>query len=229
IVCSGTVSRGDAVYKGLMRLGGAVGGATLAAAMAHVALPGPAADAAIIFAILFIGIWLRQIHYVGWAVCATLIFALLQGPRDEAIMSLLGMRIVCILVGALCGVAAASFVYPIRTEQLVRKRIADALHVLRDALAAGQAPDKSVLDRHAAGLDRLAPPLRLHRRLVGSANASTHPAAWVDRMQALIAQARTGEFDRARSGAQMRELGAMLKARAQDPAKRNRAASNIAD
>jgi len=229
IVCSGTVSRGDAVYKGLMRLGGAVGGATLAAAMAHVALPGPAADAAIIFAILFIGIWLRQIHYVGWAVCATLIFALLQGPRDEAIMSLLGMRIVCILVGALCGVAAASFVYPIRTEQLVRKRIADALHVLRDALAAGQAPDKSVLDRHAAGLDRLAPPLRLHRRLVGSANASTHPAAWVDRMQVLIAQARTGEIDRARLGAQMRELGGMLKARAQDPAKRNRAASNIAD
>jgi hypothetical protein len=229
IVCSGTVSRGDAVYKGLMRLGGAVGGAILAAAMAHIAVSGPAADAAIIFAILFIGIWLRQIHYTGWAVCATLIFALLQGPQDEAILSLLGMRIVCILTGALCGIAAASFVYPIRTEQLVRKRVAEALHTLRDALAAGQAPGKSALDRHAAELDRLAPSLRLHRRLVGSAKASTHPVAWVDRMQALIAQAQTGEIDRARLGAQMRELGGMLKARAQAPAKQNRAASNIAD
>lgn len=229
IVCSGTVSRGDAVYKGLMRLGGAVGGATLAAAMAHVALPGPAAEAAIIFAILFVGIWLRQINYAGWAVCATLIFALLQGPQDEAILPLLGMRIVCILIGALCGIAAASFVYPIRTERLARKRVAEALHMLRDALVDGRAPDKSELDRHAAELRRLAPPLRLHRRLIGSANASTHPAVWIDRAQALIAQARAGEFDRAGLGAQMRELGAMLKPRAQDPATQNRAASNIAD
>lgn len=229
IVCSGTVSRGDAVYKGLMRLGGAIGGAVLAATMAHIALPDPTSDAAIIFAILFVGIWLRQINYALWAVCATLIFALLQGPQDEAILPLLGMRIVCILIGALCGVAAAWFVYPIRTEQLVRKRVAEALHVLRDALASGQVPDMSALDRHAAELDRLAPPLRLHRRLVGSANALTHPCAWIDRMQALIAQARNVDFDRTELRTQMRALGAMLKAHTQSPAKRNQATASIAD
>ncbi|MGH8091451.1 MAG: FUSC family protein [Rudaea sp.] len=229
IVCSGTVSRGDAVYKGLMRLGGAIGGAVLAAAMAHAALPGPAADAAAIFAILFVGIWLRQINYALWAVCATLIFALLQGSQDEAILTLLGMRIVCILIGALCGIAAAWFVYPIRTEQLVRKRVAETLHVLRDALACGQAPDMSALDRREAELDRLAPPLRLHRRLVGSANTLTHPSAWIDRAQALIAQARNVDFDRTELRTQMRELGAMLKARTPGPAEQNQAAANVAD
>lgn len=229
IVCSGTVSRGDAIYKGLMRLGGAVGGATLAAVMARFALPDPITDATIIFAVLFVGIWLRQVNYAYWAVCATLIFALLQGPQNETILPLLGMRIVCILIGALCGAAATSFVCPIRTEQLVRKRVAEALHLLRDALACGQTPDVSTLDRHATELERLAPPLRLHRRLVGSANALTHPAVWIDRMQALVAQARTGEFDRAAIGAQMRELGAMLKARTNMPTNRERTPLDTAD
>ncbi|MGE5168122.1 MAG: FUSC family protein [Deltaproteobacteria bacterium] len=229
IVCSGTVSRGDAIYKGLMRLGGAVGGASLAAAIAHIAVSDPVYDAAIIFIVLFVGIWLRPINYAWWAVCATLIFALLQGPQDEAILPLLGIRVVCILLGALCGVAAAWFVYPIRTEQLVRKRVAEALHVLRDALASGQAPDMSELDRHSAELDRLAPPLRLHHRLVGSANALMHPCAWIDRMQALIAQARKVDLDRSRLRTQMRELGAMLKARTPGPANQNQATANVAD
>jgi uncharacterized membrane protein YccC len=229
IVCSGTVSRGDAIYKGLMRLGGAVGGASLAAAIAHIAVSDPVYDAAIIFIVLFVGIWLRPINYAWWAVCATLIFALLQGPQDEAILPLLGIRVVCILLGALCGVAAAWFVYPIRTEQLVRKRVAEALHVLRDVLASGQAPDMSALDRHSAELDRLAPPLRLHHRLVGSANALMHPCAWIDRMQALIAQARKVDLDRSRLRTQMRELGAMLKARTPGPANQNQATANVAD
>ena len=119
IVCSGSVSRGDAIYKGLMRLGGAVGGASLAAAIAHIAVSDPVYDAAIIFVVLFVGIWLRQINYAWWAICATLIFALLQGPQDQAILPLLGMRIVCILIGALCGVAAAWFVFNPQWPQFI--------------------------------------------------------------------------------------------------------------
>jgi hypothetical protein len=229
IVCNGTISRGDAIYKGLMRLGGAAGGATLAAMISHIGVPDPVCDATIIFGVLFIGIWLRPMNYAWWAVCVTLIFALLQGPQNDAVLPLLGMRIVCILIGALCGIAAAWFVYPIRTERLVRKRVAEALHVLRDALASGQVPDMSALDRHSAELDRLAPPLRLHRRLVGSANAQAHPAAWIDRMQQLIAQARAGGSDRAGMGTQMRELGAMLKARTVEPANRDNSTSNASD
>jgi hypothetical protein len=217
IVCSGAASRGEAVHKGLLRFGGAIVGAALAATVAHFSLPGPAHAAALIFAFLFIGIWLRPINYAGWAVCVTVIFALLQGPRDQAILHLLGMRMVCIFIGALCGIAVTWFVCPIRTEQIVRKRVAQALHTLRDALASGTAPDMSALDRYAAEIERLAPPLRLHRRLVGPARASTHPAAWIDRMHALIEQARTSQFDRARMGAQMRELGAMLKTPTRPP------------
>jgi hypothetical protein len=212
IVCSGTVSRGDAVYKGLMRLGGAIGGAVLAAAMAHVVVADPFYDAAIIFAVLFAGIWLRPINYAWWAVCVTLIFALLQGPQSESTLPLLGVRIVAIVAGAACGVAAMWWVHPIRTEQLARKRVADALRALRDWLDAGRPRDCAILDNHAAELDRLAPPLRLHRRLIGSTRANGHPAAWIDRMHALIAQAREGDCDRRQLGAGMRELAAQLKA-----------------
>lgn len=87
----------------------------------------------------------------------------------------------------------------------------------------------SALDRHETELERIAAPIRLHRWLVGSANAQTHPAAWIDRMQELIARARTGGFDRAGMGAQMRELGAMLNARTNVPANRDRAALNPSD
>ncbi|HEY1976615.1 MAG TPA: FUSC family protein [Candidatus Baltobacteraceae bacterium] len=138
IVCSGAIGRGDALYKALLRLAGAVGGTFAAAVVAHASLPNPATNAALIFVVLFAGIWLRQMNYAYWAACATLIFALLQGSQAENETSLFGLRVLCILIGALCGVVAVWFVYPIRTEQVVRRRVADALGAMRDALGGSE-------------------------------------------------------------------------------------------
>lgn len=209
IVCSGAVGRGDAVYRALLRLTGAIGGTFAAALVALVTLPGPTAYAALVFVVLFAGIWLRQINYAFWAACATLIFALLQGAHAEDQAALFGLRVLCIFIGALCGVAAVWFVYPIRTEQVVRRRIADALIAMREAL------DGAPLDAeyHTAELQRAAPPVRLHRAVFGAKDPDDHPAAWIDRAHALLRRMSVPGFDRAAAGAEMRKLGDSIRRR----------------
>ena len=216
IVCSGAVGRGDAIYKGIQRLGGAIGGAVVAAAVSYIVFPGPASYAAAVFGVLFIGIWLRQLNYAWWAAAATLVFALLQPPHEGGIVPLLGARVVCIVVGALCAVAATWFIYPIHTEQLSRRRVADALGALREHLPhASGSPEHqaslAVLARHAAELERVAPPVRLHRTVFRPASPDEHPAGWIELMHGLLKQVRAGDFDRAQVGAEMRRLGAILK------------------
>jgi hypothetical protein len=216
IVCSGALGRGDAVYKGLLRLFGSIGGAFVAAVVSYIVFPNPEVYAAAVFFVLFIGIWMRQINYAYWAACATLIFALLQDSHGNGIAWLLVIRVLCIVIGALCGVAATWFVYPIRTEQVVRKRVADALASLREMLnnGPGQPSDLAALDQHAAELERVAPSVNLHWRMFGAVQPDQHPATWITLMRALLAQVRTAEFDRAHVGAEMRRLGAMLRTQA---------------
>lgn len=216
IVCSGAVGRGDAVYKALLRLGGAVGGTLLAAIVTLIATPNPYAYAALVFAVLFAGMWLRRINYAYWAACATLIFALLQGAAGESAAPLFGVRVACIVIGALCGVAAAWFVFPIRTQQVVRRRVADALGAMR-AMLSGEEAD---LERHAAELERVAPPVRLHRALFRAKDPGEHPADWIDRAHALLKLMRAPSFDRAHVGAEMRALGSKIKS--SNDAKTNR-------
>ncbi|MGH7708206.1 MAG: hypothetical protein ACREM6_09825 [Vulcanimicrobiaceae bacterium] len=123
-----------------------------------------------------------------------------------------------IVIGALCGIAATWFVYPIRTEFVVRRRLANALTALRDILAGPPEDDfehqasLAVIDHHAAELERVAPPVRLHRAVFGTKSLDAHPATWIDLILALLARARTPGFDRAHVGAEMRRLRAMLQA-----------------
>jgi len=186
IVCSGAVGRGEAIYKGVLRLGGAVGGTLAAAALTRVTFPNGVAGAATIFLVLFFGMWLRTINYAYWAACATLIFALLQGSQGASPAPLFAVRVVCIIVGALCAIAATWFVYPIRTELLVRRRVADAVAALREAAAGTGAPD---LDHHLRQLARVAPPVRLHRMVFGEPKAAKHPATLIDQTQARLRDA----------------------------------------
>ena len=210
IVTSGAIGRGDAIYKALLRFGGAIGGTLVAALVAHVAFPTSSAFAAAVFAALFIGMWLRQINYAYWAACATLIFALLQGANGIDPAPLFVARVVCIFIGAACGIAATWFVFPIRTEQVVRRRIGDALGAMRGFVTGEtQATDderRTILQRHADELERVAPPVRLHRAVFGARNPQAHPATWIDRAHALLACMHAPDYDRKRAGAEMREL-----------------------
>jgi hypothetical protein len=214
IVCSGSVGRGDAVYKGLLRLAGAIGGVCVAALAAYLVFPDPAAYAAALFSVLFLGIWLRQLNYAWWPACTTLIFALLQGGHADGVAPLLAMRLVCIVIGALCGIAAVWFICPVRTGQLVKKQVAEALAALRAYMTEDEAGEgrRAVLEHHAERLERIAAPLRLHRRLFGARQPERHPATWIELMHRLLAEASSADHDRTALGAGMSRLGAMLKA-----------------
>ncbi len=202
IVCSGTRGRGDAAYKGVLRLGGALAGTIAAAAVQHLALPSGVATACAIFAALFLGMWLRERNYAYWAACITLVLALLQRSESEPEIAMLLGRLEGILAGALCAVGATWFVYPIRTESVVRRRVADVLAALEDLFSGGEmAPDErakklAVLDHRAAKMDRVAPPVELHRRVFARA-VDEHPAAWI----ALVRELVTHAHERAGTGA----------------------------
>lgn len=205
IVCSGSVARGDAVYKAILRVSGAVAGTAAAALFSMLALPSAPASA-LAFFVLFVGMWLREINYAYWAACATLLFALLQGSHTAFAGSLFATRVLGIVLGAACAVASTWFVYPIRTRQLMRRRLADALAALRTS-------EEHELRDHRAKLSTLAPPLRLHRALSFRHDPQNHPATWVERTLRLLEGVLSARVDRAHIGAEAREIGTFLKKR----------------
>ncbi len=109
----------------------------------------------------------------------TAVVALLSEHLGQDAAAVLPVRLVAIAVGGTIAVAVAWFVLPIRTSAVVRRRVADALAALQDALAE---PDH---DRagFADALERLreiAAPLRAHRRSVPRSPGSVHAADTVD-------------------------------------------------
>jgi hypothetical protein len=212
---------GDALYKGVLRLGGAIGGTLVAALTAHVWAPSGVAEAIVVFALLFAALVLRPINYAYWAAGTTLILALLARGDDGFNLLLLGTRLESILTGALCAVIAAWFVFPIRTVDVIRRRLADALKAFDDIIV--HAHDDEARAAHAARYDHLmtelegvAPPVRWHRRILVRSDASEHPAHWIDlaheirRSAGTVDHGRTaGEKERGRL---RRAIGASRKA-----------------
>ncbi len=200
IVCSGARGRGDALYKAVLRLIGALSGTVAAALLAHAWAPSGVAEAIAIFTILFFGLWLRDVNYAYWACSTTLILALLaHADGDGFAFGLLELRLEAIIVGALCAVVATWFVLPIRTEAIVRRRLADALVAFDEFVAHAHLaePERSekraTFERRIAHLDEVAPPLRWHRRLFARGRDDNHPARWIELAGSLRERASTLE------------------------------------
>jgi hypothetical protein len=187
IVCIGASSRGDVLYKGLLRLGGALGGTITAALVQHLFVPHGAETAVLIFAVLFVGICLRSINYAWWAASATLVISLLQASGARPGAGTLDLRLEEIFIGAVCAVATAWFVLPIRTEAVVRRRLSDALLAFDELAccpAEAQPDDRAhklrVLDHRMLRLATVAAPVELHRRVMRRRADDEHPAVWVE-------------------------------------------------
>jgi hypothetical protein len=186
IVCSGARGRGDALYKAALRLIGALSGTTAAALLAYAWAPSGVAEATTIFAILFFGLWLRDANYAYWACSTTLILALLAHTNAGFAFGLLALRLGAILVGAICAIVATWFVFPIRTEAIVRRRLADALVAFDEFVVHAHLPEpersekRAAFERHVAHLDEVGPPLRWHRRLFARGRDDNHPARWIE-------------------------------------------------
>jgi uncharacterized membrane protein YccC len=223
IVCSGGRGRGDALYVGVLRFVGAVAGTLVAAAILRVWAPVGAGEAVAVCFVLYLGLVLRELNYGYWAACMTLVLALLadDGPMS---LDLLNIRLAAILVGALCAVAAAWFVFPIPTEAVIRRRLADLLHAIADLIASDPQIDVdaharrlAILERRMTELNRAAPPVRWLRRLFAPAQPAHHPAHWIDVARDIDVRARAldlGAYAVSRRTRLRRAVGAARRASA---------------
>jgi hypothetical protein len=184
IVHSGNRGRLEVAYKSLLRLGGAAGGTLAAALLAAPAGTHGSAAAALILLAVFLGTWLRPLNYAWWALFATVALALLQNYAGLPAATEMILRLAAILAGAAIGVAAAWLVLPVRSTDVLRRRLADALATLGEALdpalaARSAEPFTQALD----AVRQLAPAFRAARRL-GLQLRWRQPADWIDALAA---------------------------------------------
>jgi uncharacterized membrane protein YccC len=186
IVLSGNRGRLDVVYKSGLRVGGAAGGTIVALLISLRHDVGDPATVALMFAAVFLGLWLRPLGYAWWALFVTIALALLQDFTGAAQPMLL-LRLEEILIGALIGVASAWLVLPVRSTAVLRRRIADALAALSDALDPANAMRSA--DAFVAAIVRVeqtAPAFRAARKV---SRANANPAGWIDALSACRAPA----------------------------------------
>ncbi|UWE08009.1 FUSC family protein [Actinacidiphila bryophytorum] len=202
VVCSAARARGDVVHRSGLRVAGAFTGAVTGTLVAHVVAGTAPAAVAVIFCYLFLGLWLRDVSYALWAFCVTSLLAVLYSLNGEhGTAALLLQRPEGILAGSACGILAAYFVLPLRTETVMRGRAARALQVLQDLLTAAREPhaEPAALRRLARSLDRASRDLgdaaasaRAHRTLFG--RGAPHAADWADTLAVCVG--RRGRWPR---------------------------------
>ncbi len=187
IVCSGARGRGDVLFKGFQRAVGAAAGTVVATAVASSFGPHEDAAVVLIFAVLALATWLRELSYAYWAGCVTAVLSLLYGWFGQSSDDLLRTRLAAIGLGAAVGIAASWLILPLRTRDVLRRRTADALAALTELLGSSGGDRPALLRgraRFAYGvgqLELLARPLRAERRAFGLARRlprgapSTHP------------------------------------------------------
>jgi Fusaric acid resistance protein-like len=134
-VSVGARSRGEVLVKSVERFAGALAGTTAATLAAGALVGHPGLSVAVILCLLAAGLYLREISYAWWAFCFTGVLAVLYGLIDRSSgPDLLGIRLVESVIGAVCAVVPAAVLRPIRTRDVVRKRIGDCLRSIRAAL-----------------------------------------------------------------------------------------------
>lgn len=185
IVNSANRGRLDVIHKSLLRMLGAAAGTLLAGTVpAHLIANGRLA-AALILAVLFLGTWLRKFGYAWWALCVTLALALVQDWLGAASEQALFARLLGILVGAAIGVAAAWFVLPVKSGDVLRRRIADALAALSAALDPVNAQrDAQAFVAAIRQLQLMAPALRSNRLLARLLRRRFDAVDWCEQLLA---------------------------------------------
>jgi hypothetical protein len=184
IVISGNRGRLDVAYKSGLRVLGAAAGTVVALSLSQGIGAHNMATVALILGALFLGVWLRPLGYGWWALFVTLALALLQGFAGSSAAHILWPRFEEIVIGALIAVASAWFVLPVKSTAAMRRRIADALTALSEALD----PAIPVRQPHdflaaVAGVEQMAPAFKASRLLTRRLRA-VQPADWVDALMA---------------------------------------------
>ncbi len=180
IVAAGNRGRLDVAYISVLRVLGTAAGTVIALGLAGRMGSDPNLHIVLILVAVFFGVWLRPIGYGWWAMFVTLAIALLQDLLQEATSPILFLRLEEILIGAAIAVASASFVLPVSSNGVLRRRMADALSALSQALdpaTQDRSPDAFVA---AIGeIEQLAPTFKAVR-LVSRRFRAVQPADWIE-------------------------------------------------
>jgi uncharacterized membrane protein YccC len=189
IVNSGNRGRLDVAYKSVLRVGGAAVGTLLALTVTLHIGTHDATTVALILASVFLGLWLRPLGYAWWALFVTLALALLQGFNGSTAQNILWPRLEEIVIGAIIGVVSAWLVYPVRSTAVLRRRIADALAALSEAI--DPATPERTADGFVAALAQVAQVAPAFRasRFATRRLKPVHPADWIDALNACEAPA----------------------------------------
>lgn len=212
IVNSGNRGRADVLHTSALRVAGAIGGTVLALGLAAAAPQASGFGAVVlVFVALFAGTWLRSYSYAFWALAVTVVLTVLQqlfGTTPAAgEAGLLLERVLAIVVGAGLGIGAAWFVLPVRSTDVLRRRLSDLLIALGAVLTAGQ-DDRAqrTTSFHSAlrRVEELAPAHRARRLLGGN---RIQPIDCIDAASALgrALDTRLGAADQGHRSPEQRE------------------------
>ncbi|MCU1528625.1 MAG: Fusaric acid resistance family protein [Frondihabitans sp.] len=237
IVSSGNRGRGDVVYKGVLRILGALGGVVIGTLLALIGHHGDPLLLLALGVVIVAALWLRPLNYAWWAAGVTAALALLYDYVGSTSSDALLIRLIAIAVGGVIAVLSAWFVLPVRTVDVVRRRVADVLAavsgVLGELLEVGASSDVQESDQAAAAaraaalrdrwreytsalarLREVSPALRAHRVAIRRGAGDAHPAALVDLLvlmeeplAVLVETAREGVVPRGAVGRAAKRTG----------------------
>lgn len=221
LVFLGNRGRADVLHKSGLRIAGVAAGTLLAAAaaaptpVAHAWLQGPVL-ALVLLAAVGLGLWLRQWSYAAWACVITLVVSLLQGaelaPDGGGVR--IWARLLATLAGASCSIAAAWLVLPVRSEPMLRRRIADVLAALGEWLAERTPEHDRRVSVALSRLEEVSPPWEAWQRIAGGRGGHPGPGQWPRLVRDCVRLARgsTGA-----GGAARRALGEARRALREPP------------
>ncbi|MCD5354541.1 FUSC family protein [Kineosporia mesophila] len=148
IVSSANQGRGDVLYKGIQRGLGAGLGTVVAALLTGIFGIGDHRAVACIFVVLWFALAVRRASYAYWAGSVTAALALVYGFFGDGGTAVLGQRLEGIGLGAVAGIAVTWLVLPIRTEDVLRRRMGALLEALQNLLVAlGENPSSVGADQ----------------------------------------------------------------------------------
>jgi hypothetical protein len=203
VVSSGNRGRGDVLHKGVLRLAGALAGTASATLLTGSFPAGDRLAVVLLFVVMALAVWLRELSYAWWAAGVTAMLALLHGYVGVGGVGELGDRLLGVLLGSAIAVAVAWWLLPVRSRDVFRRRLGEALRAFRD-------DDLDHFRGAVAMLEQVQPAHRMHRRALRALRRrhdDDHPATLVERLVAI-------RDDWSASGRRDREMGEEIRSMA---------------
>ena len=134
LVFINTKSRGDTTLKAYQRTLGTLIGIVIGMLTASIIGDHVVVIVSVAIVCVFLGIYFVRVSYTVMIFFVTIVICLLYGYTDNLTFQLLRLRLEETMIGAIAGVVAAYFVFPVRTEDNLEKAVDKWFSLLRELL-----------------------------------------------------------------------------------------------